>query len=130
MISNEQKKILLIAAIFVVFSILTAFFFLSQNNPTAQNELQKAEEKSELSELGLQRKKYGFPIAVFEELPRAPKDFFSIVSLMHAGKYTNYAFFPQEYFLQPEFFSSFKENALSYWLSPSPTHYAAAGYGF
>ena len=31
--------------------------------------------------------------------------------------------------MQPEFYPSFSQNALNYWLNPSTTHYAAYGYG-
>ncbi len=76
------------------------------------------------------RQSYGLPLSVFEVLPQSPRDFETLVSQLHRGAYTNYAFFPSDYYLQPEFYPSFTQNAFSYWLTPDPTHYAAGGYGF
>lgn len=119
-------------AIVFLATILAVFFFIAffQIEPNKQNPGDVQNNEISLTALELQRKNYGFSTAIFEELPNPPKYFFELVSLIHAGKYQNYPFFGREFFLQPEFFPSFKENAFSYWLSPSPTHYAAAGYGF
>lgn len=76
-----------------------------------------------------QRKAYGIPLSVFEELPSAPSDFNEIVSLYHKRIFSYEGFFSEKYFLQPEFYPSFMESGLNYWLNPSTTHWGAYGYG-
>lgn len=126
--------------IFLAIALGTAVFFLAiflavfsvlNVSQFSKNNFQNAEiEPPKLTELELQRPNYGFSPAVFEELPKPPPDFLKVAELLHNGKYSNYSFFSQNYFLQPEFFPSFKENAFSYWLKPDADYYAATGFGF
>lgn len=87
-------------------------------NATQQNPLQE------------KRNNYGFSSAVFENLPAPKNDFEKLVIQLRDNGYSNYNFFSKEYFLQPEFYPSFNENAFSYWTKPDPNYYAAMGYGF
>lgn len=124
----------IIAGIFFVILSAGAFYFLSQkpfDGSTEETKLFPSKEPSgNIDALLEKRKGYGIPLGVFEDLPKPPSDFQKLVELMHKGMYTNYAFFPPEYFLQPEFYKSFNENTRAYWTNPSMTHYGAAGYGF
>ena len=114
--------------VFFILIILVLFSGCSElNTSNEQLNYNNVNYENSLSET---RESYGIPENVFEELPVAPQDFEKIVSLLHENKFLNYRFFSEKYFLQPEFYPSFPENALNYWLSSSQTHYAAAGYGF
>jgi len=73
---------------------------------------------------------YGIPNGVFEELPAVPADFNKIVSLMHKNIFKNYDFFSKDYWLQPEFYPSFRQNGLEYWQKADATRYGVAGIGF
>lgn len=124
----------ILAGIFFVVLSAGAFYFLSQKPLDGSTQETKPflpkEPFDNLDGLLEQRNGYGIPLGVFEGLPKPPADFEKLVELMHKGAYTNYAFFPPEYFLQPEFYESFNSNTRAYWTNPSMTHYGAAGYGF
>lgn len=135
----KKKTTILLALILAFFAIL---FLMQDNEKNLQKEARQKETKQNTQTITItqvqimqntleeKRKTYGFPTAVFEELPKPPKDFEKIVELMHKGNYSNYVFFPKEFFLQPEFYPGFKENGFSYWQNPSLTHYAVSGHGF
>ena len=126
----RQKKIFLIAVVFAL-AFAFIFVFLQITAKPIENPQTTVEPiKEKLTELEIERAQYGFSSAVFEGLPKPPKDFAAMAGLLHAGKYANYLFFPENYFLQPEFFPGFKSNAFSYWLKPDPARYTVSGYGF
>lgn len=72
---------------------------------------------------------YGIPEAVFEELPKAPKCFASIVELYHQGSFKDDFFFGENFFLQPEFYPKFAQAGLQYWTNPTSTHWGVIGFG-
>lgn len=128
-----DKKIIAIAGITVLIIIGAVYLFLPKTvgGPTQETDLvQTTQTQNVFDPLSDQRKTYGIPLGVFEDLTKAPNDFSILVEKMHKGNYSNYVFFPQEYFLQPEFYPSFNEATRAYWVNPSLTHYGAAGYGF
>ena len=125
----HEKKFLI--AFGLVLAIVLVFVFLqSTKNPVENPQTALEPKKEKLTELEIERTQYGFPVAVFEWLPKPPKDFAAITGLLHSGKYANYLFFSEKYFLQPEFYPGFKENAFSYWLHPDPNRHNVFGYGF
>jgi len=123
-----MKKIFSLAIIF--FLIVVTAGCLQNNektNSSAGIALNENVEKNSLTEL---RQTYKIPLAVFEELPSAPSDFNRIVSLYHKGTFRQDMFFSEKYYLQPEFYPSFTQNGLNYWLNPSTTHRGVYGYGY
>lgn len=76
------------------------------------------------------RQGYGIPLSAFDSLPLPPEDFNEKVSLMQKGSFTGYFYFSEDYYLQPEFYTSFPQNALQYWKQEDATHYGAIGFGF
>lgn len=113
-----------------LFLIVAAAGCLQNNEKTnsgAGIALDGEAEKNSLTEL---RQTYKIPLAVFEELPPSPSDFNRIVSLYHEGTFRQDMFFSEKYYLQPEFYPSFMQNGLNYWLNPSTTHWGVYGYGY
>ncbi|MEM0360732.1 MAG: hypothetical protein QXK06_05345 [Candidatus Diapherotrites archaeon] len=141
---KKPEKKAIAGILIVIVAVLAVFFFVFNLNSFKKTSIESDNnnllpgfsssiipESSQNSEgLMEERKAYGIPLAVFEELPVPPPDFNRIVSLMHKNLYTNYDFFSKDYYLQPEFYPSFKQNGLEYWLKPSTTHWAAYGYGY
>lgn len=77
----------------------------------------------------LNRNAYRIPSAVFEELPKPPKCFSSIVERYHAQQFSDDFFFTHPFFSQPEFYPSFARDGLLYWTNPITTHWGAIGFG-
>ncbi len=127
-LSYSNKKNGLILVSFLAVLLLAGFLFISlQKNPAAEKPQESLPFEPALTN---ERTDYGIPQSVFEDLPGMPQDFQALVPLMQENRFTNYSFFQEEYFLQPEFYAGFKENALNYWINPNPTHRAVSGYGF
>ncbi len=76
-----------------------------------------------------QRQKYGIPLTAFALLPLAEKDFTEKAAAAKSIG-ADYTFFSGEYFIQPEFYPSFPQNAVAYWQNPGRGYYGAIGYGF
>lgn len=126
------KKIVFFAV--AAFAMVLAAGFALQGMPhttgfSALHQEDSKEAEAENALLGL-RKQCGIPLSAFEGLPLPPKDFSRMVSMMHSGTFTNYSFFSEGYFLQPEFYTSFPQAALPYWQNPDPRYYGAMGFGF
>ena len=141
--NNNQKYIYailaLVAIAFLIYLFAIGFFendnaTIPQSNGTGNLDSSNADnttqENTKSVSLEIQRKSYGIPLGVFDELPTSPSDFNRMVSLMQQRGYSNYSFFSSAYYLQPEFYPSFLPNGLSYWTAPSPSHYGVAGMGF
>ena len=80
--------------------------------------------------LTAQRQTYGIPLDAFAGLPFAPADFSEKTFLTRGFAFNNYSKFSEEYYIQPEFYPSFPQNAVSYWKNPDLHYYGAIGYGF
>ena len=127
--------VLVLAAIALLYFSAGDFFENKGISPTSENNAagqgnSVASVSANQNSLELQRKTYGVPLGVFDELPAAPEDFNKMVTLMQQRGYSNYSFFSPPYYLQPEFYPSFLSNGLSYWSRPDPNYYAVAGIGF
>lgn len=118
-----RPKTILIA-IAVIFLSAAAFLFLTKSNEIASEEIYSGG-----SPVAMQRPLYGLSPGVFSGLPGFPRDFNKMVSLYHSGEFSDELFFPEEYYLQPEFYPSFMGNGLKYWLEPATGYWAAHGYG-
>ncbi|MCX8190515.1 MAG: hypothetical protein N3F05_04815 [Candidatus Diapherotrites archaeon] len=146
---GHEKK--LIVVLFASMAVIFLFLFLVPDkkmtaNVIVSNQVERANDKTSAEQtvdkvtpdtdltsqnpIWQMRLNYGIPLSVFENLPQVPHDFNAIVSLMHRNAYTNYDFFSERYFLQPEFYPSFTDTGLIYWQNPDPKHYAVAGIGF
>lgn len=143
-LESSPKKI--VAAIAIAIFVAAAFFFLAGKNlpaapeknfsglndeSTSANEgRQEVQETVFSGPLGQARRGYGIPASAFEELPGVPLDFGEKLSVARNAAFNDYRVFGEEYFLQPEFYPSFPQNAVSYWLDANRPFYAAVGYGF
>ena len=127
--SAKKKLAVSIAVLAIIAIVYLAANTLPWDAPSEEGGLQAAEVIG-TGLLEAKRETYGISLGVFEDLPEPPNDFDRMVSAMHSSQFRNYAFFSEDYFLQPEFFPSFPLHALSYWKEPNPDYYAAMGFGF
>lgn len=127
--TGKLQKALIIAVI-VLISIFGVLFLI--NNQKPQDSLLALQQNKPPEIKGcvdLDRQAYNIPEAVFEQLPKPPKCFSSMIQAFNNSQFSDDFFFTQQFFLQPEFYPNFKEQGLSYWLNPNATHYGAIGYG-
>ncbi|MDO8427966.1 MAG: hypothetical protein Q7S92_02020 [Candidatus Diapherotrites archaeon] len=66
---------------------------------------------------------------IFADLPAVPDDFSEIAYLLANGQYFGIGQLEEEYYLQPEFYPNFKEQALQYWAKPNADYWGVTGYG-
>jgi len=118
-------------AIFLVLCAIAlgAFFLPGEAQQGAGKQSGTVSENPAQNPLSEQRKSYGFTPAVFSQLPSPPDDFNAVVTHYLNTGTPDESFFSKKYYLQPEFYPSFLSSGINYWSDPSPTHWAAYGYG-
>lgn len=66
---------------------------------------------------------------IFGNLPPFPDDFYSLVTLVYEGKVTDFSRIGKEYWLQPEFYTSWYGLYEKYYLNNSKESWCPEGYG-
>lgn len=66
---------------------------------------------------------------IFGKLPEFKEDFFSIVELIYEGKITDYARVSENYWKQPEFYTSWAQLYNKTYINNDPNSWAPEGYG-
>lgn len=110
-----------------VFLILVFFLLFSYFSPLSPRPFFSVDSIENCRSLS--REAYAVSPTVFSSLPSPPKCFDSIISVFHAGRFSDNYFFDESYFLQPEFFPNFLSEGLRVWQNPDYTHYGAVGFG-
>ncbi len=83
----KNKTVLLLAAL-AMLALLVGFSPLQKQNPISPEPFSPEDNKGIDNCVDLDRSSYGMPSAVFEELPKPPQCFFSIVNAYREQKFS------------------------------------------